>query len=322
MMTTKANWQPGTQLQQLQQRAVLLQQLRAFFAQRKVLEVETPQLMASSVPDPMIEALRTEYQGANKQVLYLQSSPELAMKRLLAAGSGAIYQICRAFRDGESGRLHNPEFTMLEWYRPQFDHYQLMQEVETLLRQVLHCASAHYLSYQQVFIQYAQFDPLSTTLNQLQQRVSRWLSPDSAKTLDRDACLQLIMSQDIEPHLGLDAPTFVYNYPASQAALARRLPDNPQLAARFEVYVQGIELANGFQELTDAAEQRQRFQAELQQRQQSGAHQPPLDERFLAALEAGLPDCAGVALGVDRLLMLQSGASCIDEVLTFSLARL
>ncbi len=322
MMTTASDWQAGANLARLQQRAALLAALRRFFAERGVLEVETPQLMASCVPDPMIEALRTQYHGASPQTLYLQSSPELAMKRLLAAGSGAIYQICHAFRDGESGRFHNPEFTLLEWYRPNFTHHQLMQEVEALLSQILSSPAAHYLSYQQAFIQYAQLDPLQASLQQLQQHIAQWMPLSSAKSLEHDACLQLIMSQDIEPHLGQAAPTFIYDYPISQAALARRLPHNSQLAARFEVYVQGIELANGFHELSDAEEQRQRFQAELQQRQQSGAHQPPLDERFLAALQAGLPDSSGVALGVDRLLMLQTSATCIDEVLAFSLARL
>jgi len=321
-MITGKHWQPGADLQKLQQRAALLAQLRKFFAERAVLEVETPQLMAACVPDPMIEALRVQYHGATTQTLYLQSSPELAMKRLLAAGSGAIYQICRAFRDNETGHLHNPEFTLLEWYRPRFDHYQLMLEVEDLLRQILQCPPAHYLSYQQAFIQYAQFDPLQVDLAQLQQRIAQWMSAESAQSLARDACLQLIMSQEIEPHLGQTVPTFVHDYPASQASLARCLTENSQLAARFEVYVKGIELANGFYELTDADEQLQRFKAELQQRQQAGAHQPPLDEKFLAALDAGLPDCAGVALGVDRLLMLQTGASCLDEVLTFSMSRL
>ncbi len=314
-------WKPGAGLHQLQQRAALLAQLRIFFAQRHILEVETPQLMSACAPEPSIEPFITHYQGSTQQTLYLQSSPELAMKRLLSAGSGAIYQISRAFRDGESGRLHNPEFTLLEWYRPGFNHHQLMHEVEALLRLTLGHTSAEYLSYIEAFERYAKLHPLQASLSELHQRVCTWMSENSAHNLTRDACLQLIMNQQIEPHLGQTQATFIYDYPASQAALARRHTDNPALAARFEVYVQGVELANGFHELTDAHEQRQRFNDELNQRQQQNRHQPPLDERFLAALQAGMPDCAGVALGIDRLLLLQTQAQSLDEILAFSIQR-
>ncbi len=321
-MPFQALWQPGCGIRQLQQRAALLAQLREFFAKRGVLEVETPALMATAATEPTIAPLWTEYQGATQQRLFLQSSPEFAMKRLLAAGCGAIYQICRAFRDGEAGRWHNPEFTLLEWYRPGFDHHALMREVEALLCTTLGCPAADYVTYSEAFARYAQLDPLHAPLAHLQARVAHWMGATSASSLERDACLQLIMNQAVEPHLGRTAPTFVYHYPASQAALARRLPEQPELAARFEVYVQGVELANGFYELTDAAEQRERFEQELAYRRRQGMPMPPLDEALLAALAAGLPDCAGVALGVDRLLMLQTGATNMDEVLAFSLQRL
>ncbi|SEH07753.1 Elongation factor P--(R)-beta-lysine ligase [Candidatus Venteria ishoeyi] len=321
MIMSDSDWQPGANRERLQARANLLSKIRDFFAQRDVLEVETPVLFRACVPDPAIEPLLTQYHGPQPGTLYLQSSPELAMKRLLSAGSGAIYQISRVFRDGEAGRLHNPEFSLLEWYRPGFDHWQLMQEVDALLQVTLNTPPATYLSYIDAFLHYAKLHPLDTPLQQLQQRAEQWLTPVQAQSLDRDDCLNLILSHAIEQYLGVQAPLFLYDYPASQASLARKLPDRPELAARFELYMQGVELANGFFELNNAKEQAQRFKEELAQRKQRGLLQPVQDERFLAALEAGLPDCAGVALGLDRLLMLQTGAQHIDEVLSFSIQR-
>jgi lysyl-tRNA synthetase class 2 len=312
------NWQPNARLAVLQARATLLAQIRQFFHQRQVLEVETPALSRAAVPEPMIEPLATECHGVHAGRFYLHTSPELMMKRLLAAGSGSIYQICTVFRDHEAGRWHNPEFRLLEWYRLDFDHHQLMAEVSDLLQTVLRCEPAQKISYTSVFQQHLAIDPLTAPLAVLQKKLQHF---HAVETLSRDACLQALFSQQIEPAVGFAAPLMVYDYPLSQAALARSSPDNPALASRFEVYVNGVELANGFHELCDADEQRRRFQVDLQKRQQNQQVILPLDEHFLAALAAGLPDCAGVALGVDRLLMLKLGLDELKPCLSFAIER-
>lgn len=309
-------WQPTAQLETLGLRANLYNKIRQFFAKRDVLEVETPILSASCVPDPMIEPFHTDYHGPGAKCLFLQTSPELAMKRLLAAGSGAIFQITKVFRDGEAGRWHNPEFSLLEWYRPGFNQNDLIQEVEKLLQTLLNCPPAERFTYCNIFEKYTGLHPLHSPLSALQDYAAKF-GLQNVSSLERDTCLQLILSHHIEAHLGKNCPTVITDFPATQAALARKRADNPQLAERFEVYVQGIELANGFYELTDPIEQRQRFEQDLVKRQALNLPTCPLDERFLAALESGLPDCAGVALGLDRLLMLKIGASHISEVLTF-----
>ena len=312
----KETWQPTTKLSMLHLRAHLYHDIRKFFADREVLEVETPILSAGCVPDHNIESFYTHYHGSNTRRLFLHTSPELAMKRLLAAGSGAIFQISKVFRDSEEGRWHNPEFSLLEWYRPGFNQDNLIQEVDELLQTLLHCPVAERYSYCTLFEQYTGLHPLHSSLSALQTYASQF-GIQEVQRLKRDVCLQLILSHQIETQLGQTRPTVITHFPASQAALARKCVDNPQLAERFEVYVQGIELANGFYELTDPIEQRQRFEQDLAKRQALNLPTHPLDERFLAALEAGLPDCAGVALGLDRLLMLIAGVSHIHEVLVF-----
>jgi len=312
----KPKWQSTAHLSTLRLRAELYKSLRKFFADRAVLEVETPILSAGCVPEPHIEPFRTDYHGPNPKSLFLHTSPELPMKRLLAAGSGAIFQISKVFRDGEAGRWHNPEFSLLEWYRPGFNQNDLIQEVDKLLQYILYCVPAEGLSYRTVFKQKTGLHPLACSLKALQDYAKQFGIPE-ARHLDRDTCLQLIFSHHIEPQLGESRPTVIKYFPASQAALARKKVDDPQWAERFEVYVRGIELANGFYELTDPVEQRQRFEEDLAKRKILNLPTYPLDERFLAALEAGLPDCAGVAMGLDRLLMLMTGASHINEVLTF-----
>ena len=306
-------WQPTASVKMLQLRAELYQDIRKFFRTRQVLEVETPILSTGSVPEPTIEPLYTHYSD-NKTQLFLQTSPELAMKRLLAAGSGAIFQISKAFRDNEIGRWHNPEFSMLEWYRPKFKQDDLIREIDEFLQILLHCKPAECISYCTLFEQHTSLNPLHASLRELQGYVQGMQDTES---LERDTCLQLILAQQIEPKLGENCPTIITDFPASQAALARKKMDNPQLAERFEVYVQGIELANGFYELTDPIEQRQRFEQDLVTRQRLNLPTHPLDEDFLAALKAGLPDCSGVAVGLDRLLMLITGAKHIHEVLAF-----
>ncbi|MCW8907107.1 MAG: EF-P lysine aminoacylase EpmA [Sedimenticola sp.] len=326
MSDPKDGWRPGASIEMLRLRAQLLAQIRDFFRQRGVMEVETPVCSRCATTDPAIESLRTRFTGpraADGLPLYLHTSPEFAMKRLLAAGSGPIYQICKVFRDGEAGARHNPEFTLLEWYRPGFDHHRLMDEVEALLLHLVpESHPARRLSYQALFQQYLQIDPQQASIGDLRRCAESQGLADAGRLqlADRDAWLDLLLSHYIEPRLGQGA-CFVYDYPASQAALARIRPGSPPLAERFELYLDGIELANGFHELTDAAQQRARFEQECEARQRSGLPEVPMDHRMLQALEHGLPRSAGVALGIDRLLMWLGGASHIGEVLAFSLDR-
>ncbi len=320
------DWRPGADITALRVRAAVLAGLRAYFAEHGVLEVETPLLCRSGGTDPQIEPLRTRFNGpgfADGVELYLQTSPEFAMKRLLAAGSGPIYQICKAFRDGEAGRLHNPEFTMLEWYRSAFDLVQLMDEVAAVLRLALAAPTlaVEHVSYAESFERDLGIDIFGITASALQAfAVDHDLIGAAQLELDKDGWLDLLMSHLIQPALGKDCLCFVTDYPASQAALARLNPDG-RTAARFEVFHQGIELANGFHELTDAGEQAARFEADNCKRKSEGQHPIVVDRQLLAAMEAGLPDCAGVAVGLDRLLMLRLGFDDIDAVLGFSLSR-
>ena len=298
----------------------MLKEARAFFSQRGVLEVETPILSAAAVSDPQIESLATQIAGLPGR-RYLCPSPEYAMKRLLAAGSGDIYQICKVFRDAERGRWHNPEFTMIEWYRVGFDDAALMDEVETLIGRLLAPArvfgAAERLSYAAALQRHAGVDAFGSSEDELLEAARRHGIHCDAD-LDRDAKLDLLMGLIVGPRLGRANPCFVCDYPASQAALARLKPGLPRVAARFELYLDGLELANGFHELVQPREQRARFTHDLALRSERGQIQAPLDENFLAALESGLPDCAGVALGFDRLAAIALGASQLSEVMTFS----
>lgn len=320
----QADWRPGASIQMLRKRAALLADIRTFFAERDVLEVETPLLARAGVTDPHLLNATTSLHGPDgRQVWYLQTSPEYAMKRLLAAGSGCIFQIARVVRDDETGRYHNPEFTMLEWYRVGFDEHQLMDEIEQLLGQLLQTRPAQRLTYQQTFLQATGVDPLAEDgtemLRQwlLARNPGDWVAHES----DPDVLMQLAMSHYIEPSFEPDTPTFIYDFPASQAALADLHPTNPKVARRFELYLGGIELANGFYELRDAAIQACRFAADNKQREQNGTPSAPVDQFLLDALQHGLPQCAGVALGIDRLLMVASGADHISAVQAFSIDR-
>jgi len=317
------NWRPSASLSTLRRRAELLQEIRRFFEIRNILEVDTPTLSIAGNPDPNLASFSSFYCTPGiQQRLYLHTSPELAMKRLLAAGSGPIYQICKVFRNGEHGRFHNAEFTLLEWYRPGFDHHQLMTEMDDLFQALLQTPGAERVTYQEIVQRHAQIDPHLASISELRARTAEDGIVPNLDELDRDGWLDLLFSQLVAPHLGkAGRPTFVYDYPASQAALARIRPGIVPLAERFEVYLAGIELANGFHELGDAAEQRQRFAHQLSTRRQRGLAPIPLDEKFLAALELGFPDCAGVALGIDRLLMIRIGATNIEEVLAFPRTR-
>jgi len=316
-------WCPSAEIEMLQVRARLFGRIREFFAALGVLEVETPIVSQAAASDPALASFRTYWYaaGARPQTLYLHTSPELPMKRLLAAGSGPIFQICKVFRDGERGHRHHPEFSMLEWYRPHLSYRDLMTEVADLVRHALDrpTLAARHISYRELFRIHLGLDPLRADEKTLQQAAAA-IPGIRDLDLDRDGWLDLLLTRRIEPRLERERLTFVYDYPPSQAALARIRPDAEPVAERFELYLEDMELANGFQELTDVDEQRRRFDAE-RQGSARGLEPLPVDERFLAALEVGLPETAGVALGLDRLLMVATGSTHIDQVLAFPVER-
>jgi elongation factor P--(R)-beta-lysine ligase len=302
-------------------RARLLERTRAFFTTRGLLEVETPQLSAAAATDLHLESLAAASPCGGLSG-WLHTSPEYPMKRLLAAGSGDIWQLARVFRGAERGRRHNPEFSLLEWYRVGWDAPMLMDEVEALLYALAGperaFPKAMRLSYREAFLRHAGVDPFDARAGELLEALAAAGAPPPPDLeADRDACLDLALAMLVEPRLDPARPTFIYDFPASHAALARIRPGDPPLAERFELFLGGMELANGFHELTDADEQATRFAADLAARRARDLPAVPVDDRLLAAMAHGLPDCAGVALGFDRLVMILAGASHIDEVLAF-----
>ena len=316
-----SNWQPGTSLEILRHRADLLAKLRAFFAGKEILEVETPALARAPVTDLHIQSLTTEILDTNTiKTFYLQTSPEFAMKRLLAFNAEPIYQIAKVFRQDPLTKHHNPEFTLLEWYRPGFTMGQLMDEVAELLRSLLACDSMPAFSYRELFEKYLRINPHRVRSDELLALTQRQLELSTTDLTDTD-CLQLLMFDVIEP--ALPEFCFVYDYPKAQASLSviELDSDEDQVAKRFEVYCRGMELANGYLELTDAQEQRKRFEQDNALRKKKGLDVYPLDEKFLSALESGLPVCSGVALGIDRLLMAMHELTNIDQAISFTLER-
>jgi elongation factor P--(R)-beta-lysine ligase len=313
-------WRPSASVATLRRRAALLQVARTFFQERQVLEVETPVVLGHTVTDVQIESLRVADAGPAR---WLQTSPEYPMKRLLAAGSGDIFQICHVFRAGELGQLHNPEFTMLEWYRLGFDLAAIMQETAALAAALLAAGgitapAVERLSYQQAFLQALDCDPLEAPLVRLAQLAAlHGLADSSIQGATRDELLDFLIATVVGPALGRGRLTCLHHFPASQAALARLDAEDPRTALRFELYAEGIELANGYVELAGAAEQRSRFESDLAARRVLGRTEPAIDLHLLAALDAGLPQCAGVAMGFDRVAMLAMGATRIDEVMAF-----
>lgn len=318
-------WRPRADVAVLRARASMLKTIRAYFDAHGVLEVETPCLSSAAAMEPSIEPLAVHAAAGRR---WLHTSPELAMKRLLAAGIGDIYQIARVFRDAEQGQWHNPEFTLLEWYRVGFsaaqlrvDVQQLLADITTMMGQPL--APPVTTTYAALFKTCLQVDPLVADEAELRAvATARGLSAtvwDHSAAENRQALLDGLFATQIQPTLrGL---TWVVDYPAEQAAMARRLPDKPDCADRFELYWDDVELANGYRELTDAAEQTERLHADQRRRLARGGRAVPLDRRFIAAMQAGLPACAGIALGLDRLLMCLLGLASIDEVLAFPAAR-
>lgn len=313
-----ADWFPSAPIQNLQQRAETLATIRHFFLERDVLEVETPLLANSTVPDVYIESIAAELRdGASSRRLFLQTSPEFFMKRLLASGSGSIYQISKAFRQEENSARHNTEFTLLEWYRLDFSLEELMSEVEQLLQALLDCGPIARLSYREIFQQHLGIDPHRISLAELQALVESEIDL-RGDALSKTDYLQLLLSHRIEAKL--PSFCFIHDYPQEQAALAALAEDESGclVAKRFELFGRGMELANGYLELADASEQRRRFESDNAKRVEKGLEVREIDERLMAALDSGLPSCSGVALGVDRLLMLKTGATSIGEVMSFS----
>jgi len=313
-------------LEALHLRAQLNALIRDFFQQRNVLEVETPLLSQAGNTDPNIASFSLEFSGRTdgaRRTRWLRTSPEFAMKRLLAAGVGDCYELGRVFRDGEAGGRHNPEFTMLEWYRVGWNHHRLIEEVTALLGAVMamvdRAATFEKISYRDLYHRQLGIDSMTALVDELREALGD-VRIDPAG-LTRDDWLDLLMTHRIQPGFQTDHLTVVHDYPASQSALARIRAGDPPVAERFECYLGPLELANGYHELTDAHEQRRRFERDRGTREQRGDVVPPIDEHLLAALEQGLPPCAGVALGIDRLLMAMLGSQSIDEVLAFPFPR-
>jgi len=318
------SWQPSCSLELIQLRAKLLHEIRAYFYVNKVLEVETPLLCQSVGTDPYLEYFTSRY-SISRQDYYLQSSPEFAMKRLLAASTGSIYQITKAFRNGESGRYHNPEFTMLEWYRVGFDLQQLMGDVEDLLSPLLtaECFSgkAERIAYVDIFKKHTGLNALQFDAAEYQACAERLGFPEAARlcALNHALWLDFLFSHVVQQHLGQSRLCMVFDYPVCLPSLARLKSDDARVVERVELFIQGIEIGNGFFELADVNEQIRRFDQDIMDRKNNGAVKIDKDERFLAALQSGLPDCSGIAIGIDRLLMIISQKSAIDEVLAFTI---
>jgi lysyl-tRNA synthetase class 2 len=316
----------GLSLQEaLQLRARLYELVRVFFSARQVLEVETPVLSAAGNTDPNMQGFSTTFNGhvdAGARERWLRTSPEYPLKRLLAAGVGDCYELGRVFRNGEAGGRHNPEFTMLEWYRLGWDHRRLMQEtivlVEAALALVQRRAEVRITAYRQLFLDELGIDPLRASIDELRAPLAAFgIGPEG---LGRDDWLDLLITHKLQPAFPRDRITVIHDYPASQCALAKIRPGDPPLAERFELYLGRYELANGYHELNDAAEQRGRFERDNAVRRERGLREIPLDENLLGVLDA-MPACAGVALGVERLLMCLADTDAIADVLAYPFAQ-
>ena len=322
------DFRPSASWENLALRAELLGKLRAFFHQRGFLEVETPVLSVDTVIDRHLDPLLLAdvdppLVDLPDAKLYLQTSPEFHMKRLLAAGAPSIYQVARAFRAGERGRLHNPEFTLVEWYGLGHSMDEGMRFLSELCEALLDRGPANRISYAEAFEQHAGVNPHTCDLHDLFTAASTHgiAPPDSVDPYERDGWLDLLLVELVQPHLGQDGPTILYDYPASQAAMAKVREDSPPVAERYELYVSGIELANGYHELLDPAELGRRNQTANEQRAGDDKQFLPEESRLLSAMTHGLPPCCGVALGLDRLAMIATGAESIDEVLAFPIDR-
>jgi lysyl-tRNA synthetase class 2 len=316
----RTNHQPTAEVSTLQRRSELLAQVRAFFCDHGFDEVETPLLSIDTVVDRHLFPIPVVI---HDETFWLQTSPEFHMKRLLANGMKAIYQITRAFRNDEKGPYHNLEFTMLEWYRTSWSTDDAITFLGSLVSTILSTEAHQTISYQQAFMAAIEIDPLEDSAAKLLQCIASldFQPPENWRNMDRDGWLDLLFTEYVQPTLGLDVPTVLIDYPLSQAALARQNPDNPKVADRFELFFHGLELANGYHELLDVQELRRRNKLINGQREQDGQPQLPLASYLDTAMQSGLPDCCGVALGFDRLVMLATGATDIAEVIAFPFDR-
>lgn len=317
------NWQPTATIETLIRRNQIIQQVRQFFADRCILEVQTPTLSHFAITDLHLSTFKTTFfapqQSTNGTELALITSPEYHMKRLIASGSGPIFQICHCFRNQEEiGVHHNPEFTMLEWYRVHFDMMQLINEVDDLLQTILDCEPADKITYQSIFQKYVQLDPLTCSVEELSEKITELELGFDCTNCDSDTLQQVLFSLYIQPKLGLERPLAMYHFPASQAALAEISMEDHRIANRFEFFYQGIELANGFQELTDVEEQKARFEQDNEKRKALHLPEETIDPYLLEALPM-MPSCSGVALGLDRLILIALRLSSIKEVMSFNL---
>lgn len=321
-------WQPDCSVQMLHKRARMLQTVRRFFEERSVLEVETPILCSAIGTDPQLDFFTTTFDWIpSSQRLFMQTSPEFAMKRLLAAGSGSIFQICKAFRNGESGRYHNPEFTMLEWYRIGFDLPALMSETADLMERLFddkaESRTRESIDYRTLFEKFTGLDALAFDSNAYSAYARKHGIGEAVSICGQNhaSWLDFIFSHHIQPHLGWKSICLVYGYPACFSSLARVNAQNPSITDRFELFIKGVELGNGYYELCDITEQEQRFDCEIAARMSANRPEAIKDNRLLGALAAGLPACAGMAIGLDRVLMLLSESESINDVLSFSIGR-
>lgn len=305
-------WQPSANIDVIKKRAALYQQIRSFMQERAILEVDTPILSHYCISDPYVESLQTTY----VEPYYLNTSPEFCMKRLLAAEVESIYQIAHVFRGEEAGKRHNIEFTMLEWYRLGFDYYQLMDELADLLN-IIGLATPDKMTYAEAFQQTIQIDPHTIKLTGLCQLANKYGWKTNSN--DRHELLDFIFSSVVMRKLNREKPLIIHDYPECMSALATLKSGTPIVSERFELFIDGMEIANGFNELTNAKEQKARFEADLEKRKQNSQHEPTIDPNFLAALAAGLPKCAGIAVGLDRLLMILTENDDINNVTTFNL---
>ncbi|RIY32333.1 hypothetical protein CJP74_04875 [Psittacicella melopsittaci] len=310
-------WQSKMTRHDLKVRHKIIQKIRQFFDNKGLIEVETPILAQAAVTDVHLDSFKTEYMGKE---YFLNTSPEFAMKRLLAGGSGPIYQICKCFRYEPTSKKHNPEFTMLEWYQPNYTLQRLLDEVEELFHVFFNFEMLERYTYEFIFKKYLGFSPLTANHKELAEHAKNF-GLYHADKYDKDTILEFLFSTCIEPFLGQNNPVAIYNYPASQAALAQITAEDPRTAQRAEVFYKGIELANGFYELTNWEQQKQRFHADLYQRSTNNQEAIAVDKKLLAALKHGMPECSGIALGLDRFIMLAMQEASIAEVISFTIEQ-
>lgn len=320
-MKKKYDWMPSAKIINLKKRSIILSKIRNFFLERNIIEVDTPSMSQTTVTDINIKSFYTKYLNKKKicKKLFLVTSPEYHMKRLIAAGIGPIYQICHAFRNEESGRYHNPEFTMLEWYRPLYNMHQLIDEVNSLLKYILKCKNADKYSYQKIFLKFFNIDPLSARKKDLITAAQNYGMQEikNFKKDSKDIILQIMFMLGIESYIGNEKPIFIYHFPSSQASLSKINKEDNRVSERFELFFKKIELANGFDELTDYKEQKKRFEQDNIIRKKFKLNPQKIDFYLLNALKSGMINCSGVALGIDRLIMLALNLIDINEVLSF-----